>query len=142
MKKFIALLLVLVLGLSLIACATTNAPAETKAKNAEIVEYVEKNKAELLSTMEESFATSSGMTCTSDIKVEGMGFVFTIKINELEGLDDAMKALMQEIYDGMGDVFDQSLTLFQKDLPSLEYYQVLVCEKDGDVVATITAGKK
>lgn len=35
-----------------------------------------------------------------------------------------------------------ALTLFQKDVPTLEYYQVLVCEKDGDLLATITAGKK
>ena len=143
MKKIIALTLALVLSLGLIACgASTPAPVETKAKNAEIIEFVEKNKSELLKTMEESFATSSGMTCTSDIKVEGMGFIISININELENIDDATKALMQETYDGMGDIFTQSLSLFQQDLPTLEYYQVQVCEKDGDLLATITAGNK
>ena len=143
MKKIIALTLALVLSLGLIACgASTPAPVETKAKNAEIIEFVEKNKSELLKTMEESFATSSGMTCTSDIKVEGMGFIISININELENIDDATKTLMQETYDSMGDIFTQSLSLFQQDLPTLEYYQVQVCEKDGDLLATITAGNK
>lgn len=142
MKKFIALTLALALALSLIACGSTNQPAETKAKNAEIVEYVEKNKEELLSTMEQSFATSSGMTCTSGIKVEGMGFVISININELDGLDDATKATMQQTYDSMGDIFNSSLDLMKKDLPTLEYYQVQVCEKDGDLLATITVGNK
>ena len=143
MKKIIALTLALVLSLGLIACgASTPAPVETKAKNAEIIEFVEKNKSDLLKTMEESFATSSGMTCTSDIQVEGMGFIISININELENIDDATKTLMQETYDAMGDVFTQSLSLFQQDLPALEYYQVRVCEKDGDLLATITAGNK
>ena len=143
MKKIIALTLALVLSLGLIACgASTPAPVETKAKNAEIIEFVEKNKSDLLKTMEESFATSSGMTCTSDIKVEGMGFIISININELENIDDATKTLMQETYDAMGDIFTQSLSLFQQDLPTLEYYQVQVCEKDGDLLATITAGNK
>ena len=59
MKKIIALTLALVLALGLIACgsATSQPPAETKAKNADIVAYVEKNKETLLSTMEQSFAT-------------------------------------------------------------------------------------
>ena len=144
MKKIIALTLALVLALGLIACgsATSQPPAETKAKNADIVAYVEKNKETLLSAMEQSFATSSGMTCTSDIKVEGMGFVISININELDEIDDATKAVLQQTYDAMGDTFNASLDTMKTELASLEYYQVLVCEKDGDVLATITAGNK
>ena len=82
------------------------------------------------------------MTCTSDIKVEGMGFVISININELDEIDDATKAVLQQTYDAMGDTFNASLDTMKTELASLEYYQVLVCEKDGDVLATITAGNK
>lgn len=140
MKKIIALVLALVLSLSLVACGGGSEPA--KADNAAIAAYVESNKASLLESMESSFATSSGMTCTSDIKVEGMGFVITININELDNIDDATKALLQETYDAMDAVFESALETMQKELPEIEYFEVQVCEVDGDALATVTAGTK
>ena len=143
MKKIIALTLALVLSLGLIACgASTPAPVETKAKNAEIIEFVEKNKSELLKTMEESFATSSGMTCTSDIYVEGMGFVIVLNISEFDDLDDASKAMLQQIYDAMSGTFDSALATMQQELPDLEYFEIQICDTDGDLIATIVAGDK
>ena len=152
MKKLVAALLALVMALSLAACgsksetkitpATESQAPVTEPQQSAVALFAERNGAMLLSMMEESFAGSSGMTCTSDIKVEGMGFIISININELENIDDATKTLMQETYDAMGDIFTQSLSLFQQDLPTLEYYQVQVCEKDGDLLATITAGNK
>ena len=141
MKKLIALMLALVLALGLIACGNVGGEKEpTKDPAQEKIEkYVEENKSELLESMESSFATSSGMTCTSTIKVEGRGFVMQININEMENIDAETKALLQEIYDGMGDVFKGALEQMQSELPELEYFKVLVCEKDGDVLATIEA---
>ena len=52
------------------------------------------------------------------------------------------KAQMKEAYDSMSSVFESSLELMQKDLPELEYYQVDVCEEDGDLLASIVAGDK
>ena len=142
MKKIIALMLALVLALGLVACGAAGsgdkAPAKDPAQE-KIEKFVEENKKELLESMEASFATSSGMTCTSSIKVEGKGFVIQININEMEDIDADTKALLQEIYDGMGDVFKGSLEQMQTELPELEYFKVLVCEKDGDVLATIEA---
>lgn len=140
MKKIIALVLALVLSLSLVACGGGSEPA--KVDNAKIATYVNANKADLLATMEESFATSSGMTCTSDIKVEGMGYVVTININELDEVDAATKELLQETYDSMDSLFEAALDEMQTELPELEYFEVLVCEVDGDLLATVTAGNK
>ena len=143
MKKIIALILALVLAMSLVACGSSNADTPApNADNATISAYVTANKSDLLATMEESFATSSGMTCTSDIYVEGMGFVVTININELDDVDTATKALLQETYDSMDYLFDSALDTMREDLPEIEYFQVLVCEADGDLLATITAGNK
>jgi len=140
MKKIIALVLALVLSLSLVACGGST--VEKKVENAAIAAYVEANKADLLASMEDSFATSSGMTCTSDIKVEGMGFIITININELDDVDADTKDLLQETYDSMDALFEGALETMQQDLPSIEYFQVLVCEVDGDLLATVTAGNK
>ena len=91
--------------------------------------------------MEESFATSSGMTCTSDIEVVGSGIVISIKINELEDLPKETKDMMQDVYDAMNPVFEQSLTELQKEVPEVTALTIRVCEKDGDEVAVIKAGK-
>ena len=82
------------------------------------------------------------MTCTSSIYVEGMGFVIVLNINELDNVDDAAKQQMQSSYDAMDATFESALTTFQIALPELEYYEVQVCEVDGDLLATILAGEK
>ena len=107
-----------------------------------VEEFVNANKADLLSSMEESFASASGYTCTSDIRVEGNGFIISININELNDIDQNTKDQMQSTYDGMGDTFVGLLTDLQQLVPSLEYYTILVNEVDGDNLATITAGNQ
>lgn len=161
MKKLIALILALTLCLA--ACGGNSGSKDTPlrpetglpaapesnlsvvpentpvADNAAIVSYVEENKADLLAEMEESFAGSSGMTCTSDIRVSGMGFVITLYINEMDNVDAQTKAFLQETYDSMDSYFESSLDLMQMDLPELEYFEMRVCEVDGDLLATIVA---
>ena len=82
------------------------------------------------------------MTCTSSIKVSGMGFVISLNINELDNIDSATKATLQSTYDSMGANFDTLLDQMQTELPELEYYEIRVCEKDGDLLATVVAGNK
>ena len=139
MKKIIALLLSLMLVFSLAACGGSD---KADADNSKIKEYVAENKAELLSSMEQSFAASAGLSCDSDIEVKGMGFVISINIHGLDDVPAEQNAQMKEAYDGMSSVFESSLELMQKDLPELEYYQVDVCEEDGDLLASIVAGDK
>lgn len=171
MKKLLSISLVLVLALALTACCCVNIPKEevptidsiikdnsptpiapiapipeemmpTEVDNSAIEEYVEANRDLLIGSMESSFAGSSGMTCSSDIYVEGMGFVIILNINELDELDEETKQMMQDIYDGMDATFEEALTTFQTELPDLEYFEVQVCEVDGDLIATILAGEK
>jgi hypothetical protein len=139
MKKVLSLILVAVLCLSLVACGGKK--QESSGPNAAVVEFVNENKSELLESMEESFATSSGMTCTSDIEVVGSGIVISIKINELEDLPKETKDMMQDVYDAMNPVFKQALDELKKEVPEVTALKIRVCEKDGDEVAVIKAGK-
>lgn len=143
MKKLFAILLALTMVLSLAACGGSkdsdkggSAPA-----NSAVEKYVEENKSVLISDMEQSFATSSGMTCKSSVKVVGNGFVITLKLDGVDGIDSSAKKQMQDAYDQMSSIFDMALAEFQKDCPEIEYYQVDVCEEDGDKLATIRSGK-
>ena len=106
-----------------------------------VAEYVRENKDDLLAAMEQSFAASSELTCTSSIKAEGRGFIIRININEFDNLEDSVKQTLQEAYDQMGDYFDQALATMQTELPEIEYFEVVVCEVDGDELAVIHAGK-
>lgn len=108
----------------------------------QVAKFVEENKADLLTSMEESFATSSGYTCTSDIRVEGNGFIISININEFDNMDQSVKDQLQTTYDGMAATFEDLLTQLQQLVPGLEYYTIEVNEVDGDNLAIITAGKK
>ena len=137
MKKLLAILLVLVFCFSLVACGGGNTAA-----NAKIVEYVEKNEDELIDSMEQAFAKSSGMTCDSSIKVEGMGFIIKININELEDVDSSIKAQLQSTYDSMSSTFEPLLEQMQTELAELEYFEIDVCDKNGDLLATVVAGDK
>ncbi len=110
--------------------------------NEKIKEFIEENEDELLGAMEESFATSSGMTCTSSIEVEGNGFIIKININELDNIDAETKQTMKEAYDSMGSTFDGLLDNMKTELPELEYFEIDVCEKDGDLLAPIVVGDK
>lgn len=165
MKKLLSATLILALALALTACCCVNIPTSdtpsidsmikdnpitaipeemlpTEVDNSAIEEYLDKNKDVLISSMESSFAGSSGMTCTSDVWVEGMGIAISININEFDNMDDATKQLMQEAYDTMGATFDSALATMQQELPELEYFEVRVCEVDGDLLATVVAGEK
>ena len=103
-----------------------------------VASYINLNKAELINSFESAF-TSSGMTCSTTIDVEGTGFILTVCINELENLTADQKAMMQSTYDSMSDTFTSSLSMMQMEVPELTYYTVIVCEGDGDQIATITA---
>ena len=134
MKKVYSALLALVLVFALCSCAATSPADKVKA-------YIDANETELLEAFEDSFAESSGMTCTSDLTVEGAGFIITININELDNVDESIKTTLQSSYDSIQSTWDGMLSDMQEELPELEYFEIRVCEVDGDALATVHAGK-
>ena len=137
MKKIISLVLVLVTLLTLVGCGGGSGTKNNKA----VEEYINKHGDELLDGLEYSFATSSGMTCTSSIKVSGSGFIISINIQELSNLSSSDKQQLQAAYDGLDYQFEDMLVEMKKELPELTYFTVKVCDRSGDVLATINAGK-
>lgn len=135
MKKLLAIMLALVLCFSLAACGSDNSA---------IVDYVEENEEELVSSFEAAFTMGAGgmLTCDSSVEVEGMGFIITIKINELEDLDADTKAQIKEGIEATGSGYDSLIEQMQEELPDLEYFELVICEKDGDEIATVTVGEK
>ena len=129
MKKIFAIALVLVMMLSLVACGND-------AKSDKVAAYVKDNGDAIVDSFIGSL-TSSGMTCEVDIKAVGCGIVLDAKINELEDVPDELKDQMQEMYDAMDSYFDVMLAAAQKELPELEYITFNICERDGDIVATL-----
>lgn len=105
-----------------------------------VAEYIELYSDDIISSFEESFAATSGMTCKSDLKIVGNGFILDICINELENLDDATKQTLQDTYDSMDSTFEASLADMQTAIPGLEYYTVNVCDKNGDLLASVNVG--
>lgn len=138
MKKTLAIFLALTMMFALVACAGNGDSAAAEKK---VADFVEVNRDSLISSFSESFATSPGMTCTSSIKTEGCGFIIQTNINELEDVSDEAKALLQEAYDGIDGTFEEALGQMQTELPELEYFKIIVCEKDGDELAIIHAGE-
>lgn len=134
MKRLIAATLVVLMIFTLAACGA-------KDNSAKIQAYIDQSGTELIESLEASFATASGMTCTSSIKVEGNGFIIAININEFDNVDEAIKTQMQTAYDSMQGTFDGMLTDLRAEVPEVEYFKIQVCEKDGDVIATIHAKK-
>lgn len=135
MKKALSLILVLVMICSFAACGNKN--NSTPDKNPAIVEYMEKNGDQLLSAWESMFE-ASGMTCNSSWTVKGNGLIVDIRINELDDLDDEMKEQMEAGFSALESTFDGSLKDIQKDIPELEYFTMNFCEKDGDILGSVT----
>ena len=137
MKRIISLILAVVLCFALVACGSKT----EKGDSGKVAAYVEEYGDVLLESMEYSFAATSGLTCKSTIKAVGSGIVISIKINEFDDIPQETKDLMQQAYDAMSNTFEGTLKDLQAEVPEVTYIKINVCEKDGDILATIKAGK-
>ncbi len=81
------------------------------------------------------------LTFHSDIKAEGNNVVITIKVDELENVDDATKAQMQETLDNqsMAEV-EPMLDALKAAVPNFESIKYVLVDKNGDVLATFALG--
>lgn len=131
MKKLSAILLVIVMLLTLVACGKDE-------PNPAIVAYMNKNGDAMISSMEQGFSQSSGMTCKANYEVIGNGIVINLNINELDNVDSETKAQMQTMCDALGGSLKLLLPSMQAEIPELEYFTMNICEVDGEVVASIT----
>jgi hypothetical protein len=113
-----------------------NVDAQAAAK---VAAYVRQYGDEFLDGLEQGFTQNSELTCNSTIAAQGTGIVVHININEIDNVDQATKNQMQAAYDSMSGTFKQSLNQMQRSLPELESLTIYVCEKDGDLLATIYA---
>ena len=104
-----------------------------------VEEYIDLFGDSILESMEASFATSSGLTCTSSIKGENNNIVIGININELEDVDAATKQTLQETYDSMNSTFAEMVIPMKKTVPDLKAVIINVCDKNGDILAVINA---
>lgn len=145
-KKLLALLLSVVMMFSLFACSDlgndddddSGSSKKSKAE-AKIEEYVEKEGDEVLADLESSFTGTSGLTCRSTIKADGLGIVIRININELDNVPQETKDAMQDAYDDNIETFEEALGMLQEELPEVEKLTIYVCDKDGEELAKIVA---
>lgn len=103
-----------------------------------VEDFVEANGDMLLELFEQGF-TAAGLTCNSTVVADGNDIVFDININELENVDDATKAQMQESYDQQQATFDAMAQALKTACSDLEGVVINVCDKDGNVCAVIEA---
>ncbi len=120
---------------------TTAAPevdVPTEKTDAEkVADYVAANGNEIISAFESGF-TSSGMTCTSTVEAVDTGIVLTICLNDLVDLTDDQKSAMQSTFDQLASSLGSGFGDVQNEIPELTYIKFDFCEKDGDLVATVT----
>ena len=136
MKKYLSLVLVVLMCLTFAACGELS-PAEQA-----VADYVDAHGDEFLDGLEEGFISSSGMTCESTIEAEGTGFVVNVNINGADNIPEANAKQMQAAYDAAQSSFDSMLKQLQSEAPEVTYFEINVCEEDGDVLAVIKAGNK
>lgn len=140
MKKLTALLLVVFVCLTLVACGSKKDDTSAPDASNKVKEYVDENGEAFLEGFEQGFE-SSGLTCTSSIKAEGNGIVITVCINELVDVTGDVKAQLQSTYDADTSAYESVLAQLQGEVPELETMTYRICEKDGDILATIKVGK-
>lgn len=156
-KSFVALL-ALIVACMLVFAACGDKPATNVGSNADnttastepsapavktdaekVADYVAAHEEEIKSSFEAGF-TAGGLTCTSVVNTSGTGIILSININEFDNLTDAQKATMQASFDAAASSIG-GLAEIQKEIPELTHVKILIGEKDGDFVATMTIGE-
>ena len=91
-----------------------------------------------LDGLEQGFSSTSNMTCNSTIEAKGNGIVVKMLINELENVSQSDKAAMQDTMPSMASDLKPALDTLKTIVPELQFMELHICEKDGDILASIT----
>lgn len=127
MKKILAIVVVLIMCLSVVACSSDSAVVES---------YVNDNRDTLIESFTSSF-TASGVSCDAEVRADGCTIVLDAKSNAFDNLDDSIKAQIQETYDSMDSMFDAMYDMIVQELPECDGIIINVCDSYGDIIATI-----
>ncbi len=141
MKKSTALLLALIILFTFAACGSSDKDDEptVDAVADEIEEYIEANGDKLIEIYESLNSTIvtliTPLNCTATIEAKDRGFILKYKTDidtSSETLDSILNLLKSFGYDenSAESIPDE----IKNELPNLEYFRVLLCDKDGDSV--------
>ena len=127
MKRFIALLLAMVLVVALVACGNKD----------KVKKFVDKYGEEFSAGVAEGFS-SSGMTCKATMTAKDDGVVVKIRVDNLDDVDATTKAAVQSSLSASTASFKESLTEIQKKESAVKFMELQLCEEDGDLIAKVT----
>lgn len=117
------------------AAPEVDTPTE-KTDEEKVADYVAANGSKIISEFEASF-TTSGMTCNSTIEAVGKGIVVKVCVNEIVDLTADQKKVMQDTFDQGASQFGAGFDDMKAEIPALTYIRFDICEKDGDLVASL-----
>ena len=141
MKKVSALILAISMMFVLVACGEKPVSEDPVEVNP-VQEFFDLYGDEFLTSINDSFASAAGgLTCESNLEINGNHLTVNICIQGVDNIPDDVKKQMQDIYNGMSETFEATLTEMQTELPELEAVTYNVCEQDGDILAVIETGK-
>ena len=130
MKKLLALLLAVLMIFTFVACSSESDPSN------KVEEYVETNEKSIISSVKKGIAIADS-DCTHSIVADGNGFTVNINLNGMDNLSQEDRIGYQAGYNSLQTVFDGMVAEWRKDLPDLGCVKFNICEKDGDIIATI-----
>ena len=127
MKKFIAILLAMVLVVGLVACGD----------EAKVEKFVKEHGQEFSDGVAQGFS-SSGMSCDATMEAKGDGVVVKICVDQFDDIDASTKAIAQANMNNTASSFQSSLKAIQNEEPAVKFMEVQLCECDGDLIAKVT----
>lgn len=127
MKKFVAILLAVVLVLGLVACS----------KEAKVEKFVKEYGQEFSDGVAQGFS-SSGMSCKATMEAKGDGVVVKICVDQFDDIDASTKAIAQANLNNTVSSLQPSLKAIQEKESAVQFMEVQLCEADGDLIAKVT----
>ena len=127
MKKFVAILLAVVLVLGLVACS----------KEAKVEKFVKEHGQEFSDGVAQGFS-SSGMSCKATMEAKGDGVVVKICVDQFDDIDASTKAIAQSSLNNTVSSLQPTLKAIQEKESAVQFMEVHLCEADGDLIAKVT----